>query len=88
MVEMSEDQLIDLWDIFSEHVPKQVKEQLSLQFIKWAQDNGVDEDVLYALGSEDPYLEEAVEELQGKRHDPEDDDWNDDPYSSDNEDWD
>ena len=85
MVEMSEDQLIDLWDIFSEHVPKQVKEQLSLQFIKWAQDNGVDEDVLYALGSEDPYLDE---ELQGKRHDPEDDDWNDDPYSSDNEDWD
>ena len=63
---MSEDQLIDLWDIFSEYVPKANKEQLAMQFVKWCQDNGVDEDILYAVGAEDPYLGEAVEDIQGK----------------------
>ena len=48
-MEMSEDQLIDLWDIFSEYVPKANKEQLAMQYVKWCQDNGVDEDVLYAV---------------------------------------
>ena len=86
-MEMSEDQLIDLWDIFSEYVPKANKEQLAMQYVKWAQDNGVEEDVLYALGAEDPYLGEAVEDLQGKRDD-EVDDWDDDEYSSDDEEWD
>lgn len=86
---MSEEQLIDLWDIFSEYVPKANKEQLAMQFIKWCQDNGIDEDTLYAVATEDPYLGEAVEDLQGKKdYDSEDDDWEDDPYSSDNEDWD
>jgi hypothetical protein len=84
---MSEDQLIDLWDIFSEYVPKANKEQLAMQYVKWCQDNGVDEDVLYAVGSEDPYLEEAVEDLQGKRGD-EVEDWDEDDYSSDDEEWD
>ena len=84
---MSEDHLIDLWDIFSEYVPKANKEQLAMQYVKWCQDNGVDEDVLYALGSEDPYLEEAVEDLQGKRDD-EVEDWDEDEYSSDDEEWD
>ena len=88
MTEMSEDQLIDLWDIFSEYVPKTNKEQLAMQYVKWCQDNGVEEDVLYALGGEDPYLEEAVDDLQGKRHKDDDDDWDEDPYSSDNEEWD
>ena len=86
-MEMSEDQLIDLWDIFSEYVPKTNKEQLAMQYVKWAQDNGVEEDILYALGAEDPYLGEAVEDLQGKRSDDEDD-WDDDEYSSDDEEWD
>jgi len=58
-----------------------------MQYVKWAQDNGVEEDVLYALGAEDPYLGEAVEDLQGKRSD-DDDDWDDDEYSSDDEEWD
>jgi hypothetical protein len=84
---MSEDQLIDLWDIFSEYVPKANKEQLAMQYVKWCQDNGVDEDVLYAVGAEDPYLGEAVEDLQGKRGD-DDDDWDEDEYSSDDEEWD
>ena len=84
---MSEDQLIDLWDIFSEYVPKANKEQLAMQYVKWCQDNGVDEDVLYAVGAEDPYLGEAVEDLQGKRGDDEDD-WDEDEYSSDDEEWD
>jgi len=87
VTEMSEDQLIDLWDIFSEYVPKANKEQLAMQYVKWCQDNGVDEDVLYAVGSEDPYLEEAVEDLQGKRGD-EVEDWDEDDYSSDDEEWD
>jgi hypothetical protein len=86
-MEMSEDQLIDLWDIFSEYVPKANKEQLAMQYVKWCQDNGVDEDVLYAVGAEDPYLGEAVEDLQGKRGD-DDDDWDEDEYSSDDEEWD
>ena len=87
MTEMSEDQLIDLWDIFSEYVPKANKEQLAMQYVKWCQDNGVDEDVLYAVGAEDPYLGEAVEDLQGKRGD-EVEDWDEDDYSSDDEEWD
>jgi hypothetical protein len=87
VTEMSEDQLIDLWDIFSEYVPKANKEQLAMQYVKWCQDNGVDEDVLYAVGAEDPYLGEAVEDLQGKRGD-DDDDWDEDEYSSDDEEWD
>ena len=86
-MEMSEDQLIDLWDIFSEYVPKTNKEQLAMQYVKWAQDNGVEEDILYALGAEDPYLGEAVEDLQGKKGDDVDD-WDDDAYSSDDEEWD
>jgi len=86
-MEMSEDQLIDLWDIFSEYVPKTNKEQLAMQYVKWAQDNGVEEDILYALGAEDPYLGEAVEDLQGKRGDDVDD-WDDDEFSSDDEEWD
>ena len=86
-MEMSEDQLIDLWDIFSEYVPKTNKEQLAMQYVKWAQDNGVEEDILYALGAEDPYLGEAVEDLQGKKGDDVDD-WDDDEYSSDDEEWD
>ena len=84
---MSEDQLIDLWDIFSEYVPKANKEQLAMQYVKWCQDNGVEEDALYALGAEDPYLGEAVEDLQGKRGD-EVEDWDEDDYSSDDEEWD
>jgi len=88
VTEMSEDQLIELWDIFSEYVPKANKEALAVQFIKWTQDNGVDEDAIYALGTEDPYLGEAVEELQGKKDEYEDEDWEDDPYSSDDEEWD
>ena len=88
MTEMSEDQLIDLWDIFSEYVPKANKEQLAMQYVKWCQDNGIDEDVLYAVGAEDPYLEEAVEDLQGKRENEDDDNWDEDPYSSDDEEWD
>jgi hypothetical protein len=84
---MSEDQLIDLWDIFSEYVPKANKEQLAMQYVKWCQDNGVDEDVLYAVGAEDPYLGEAVEDIQGKK-DEEDDNWDEDTYSSDDEEWD
>jgi len=88
VTEMSEDQLIDLWDIFSEYVPKTNKEQLAMQYVKWCQDNGVEEDVLYALGGEDPYLEEAVDDLQGKRHKDDDDAWDEDPYSSDDEEWD
>ena len=87
-MEMSEDQLIDLWDIFSEYVPKGNKEQLAMQYVKWCQDNGVDEDVLYAVGAEDPYLSEAVEDLQGKKDEIEDDNWDEDPYSSDDEEWD
>jgi len=86
-MEMSEDQLIDLWDIFSEYVPKTNKEQLAMQYVKWAQDNGVEEDILYALGAEDPYLGEAVEDLQGKKGDDVDD-WDDDEFSSDDEEWD
>ena len=86
-MEMSEDQLIDLWDIFSEYVPKTNKEQLAMQYVKWAQDNGVEEDILYALSAEDPYLGEAVEDLQGKKGDDVDD-WDDDEYSSDDEEWD
>jgi len=88
VTEMSEDQLIDLWDIFSEYVPKANKEQLAMQFVKWCQDNGVDEDTLYAVGSEDPYLQEAVEDIQGKKgYNSDDDEWEED-YSSDDEDWD
>jgi len=87
VTEMSEDQLIDLWDIFSEYVPKANKEQLAMQYVKWCQDNGVDEDVLYAVGAEDPYLGEAVEDIQGKK-DEEDDNWDEDTYSSDDEEWD
>ena len=83
---MSEDQLIDLWDIFSEYVPKTNKEQLAMQFVKWSQDNGVDEDTLYALGAEDPYLGEAVQDLQGKRSE-DDDNWDEDEYSSDDDEW-
>ena len=86
-MEMSEDQLIDLWDIFSEYIPKTNKEQLAMQYVKWAQDNGVEEDILYALGAEDPYLGEAVEDLQGKKGDDVDD-WDDDEFSSDDEEWD
>lgn len=83
---MSEDQLIDLWDIFSEYVPKTNKEQLAMQFVKWSQDNGVDENTLYALGAEDPYLDEAVQDLQGKRNE-DDDNWDEDEYSSDDDEW-
>ena len=89
VTEMSEEQLIDLWDIFSEYVPKANKEALAMQFVKWCIDNGVDEEILYAIGDEDPYLEEAVADLQGKQdHDADEDDWEEDPYSSDSEEWD
>ena len=88
MTEMSEDQLIDLWDIFSEYVPKTNKEQLAMQYIKWCQDNGIDEDILYAVGAEDPYLGEAVNDLQGEKYKDEDsDNWDEDPYSSDDDEW-
>ena len=85
---MSEDQLIDLWDIFSEYVPKTNKEQLAMQYVKWCQDNGIDEDILYAVGAEDPYLGEAVNDLQGEKYKDEDsDNCDEDPYSSDDDEW-
>ena len=89
MTEMSEEQLIELWDMFTEHVPKTAKEDLATQYVKWCQDNGVDDDTLYDLGAEDPYIGEAVETFLGKQDKYEDEDWEDDPYSDDDDDeWD
>jgi hypothetical protein len=65
-MEMSEEQLIDLWDIFANFVPKAQKEDAALGFIRWCEDNGVEEDVIYELGNADPYLEEAVKDLLGE----------------------
>ena len=70
MIEMNDEQLIDLWDMFTSHIPKKDKESAALGFIKWCQDNGIEEEVLYNLADEDPYLQEAVEEVQGTRETP------------------
>ena len=69
----NEEQLIDLWDMFSAHIDPKNKEQIAVQYVNWCIDNGVPEEVVLSLGEADPYLEEAVEEAFGPRDDEDDD---------------
>ena len=83
MLEMSDEQLIDFWDMITEYIPKTNKEEAAHGFIRWCQDNGVEEDVLFALGDADPYLDEAVKDVQGvtdtdERYEEDDVEWSDD----------
>ena len=67
---------------------EQQGDQIGVLEIGVQQDNGIDEDTLYAVGAEDPYLGEAVNDLQGEKYKDEDsDNWDEDPYSSDDDEW-
>ena len=75
MMEMhNEEQLIDLWDMFSAHIDPKNKEQIAVQYVNWCIDNGVPEEVVQTLGNADPYLEEAVAEALGPIESYDDDD--------------
>ena len=77
-MEMSEDQLLDLWDLFTTYIDSNKKE------VNWCVDHGVQEDVLQAIGDQDPYLAEAVDEVIESEdiHD----DYSDDNYGDEDED--
>jgi len=65
---MSDEQLLDLWDICSDFVDVKQKQDLATKFVHWAVDNGVEEQTLYQAGDQDPYLLEAVNEVYGDEH--------------------
>ena len=50
---MSDEQLLDLWDICSDFDVKQ-KQDLATKFVHWAVDNGVEEQTLYPAGDSRP----------------------------------
>jgi hypothetical protein len=79
-MEMSEDQILDLWDLFTNYIDSNKKEEASLRFINWCVDHGVPDDVLQAVGDQDPYLAEAVDEIVESEdiHD----DYSDDNYGN------
>jgi hypothetical protein len=84
-VNLSEEQLIDLWDSFADFIDVKNKQDSAMKFVNWCVDNGAEESVLYAMGDQDPYLKEAVEEVYGSEgvydNDYDDEDY-DDRYDS------
>jgi len=62
---LSDEQLIDLWDSFAEFVDVKSKQDCANKFINWCVDNGLEEPMLYQLADQDPYLKDAVTEVYG-----------------------
>lgn len=60
---MEETQIVEIWDLFVEHIPEKHRETLALQYIEYLLDSGFDVDDLDAITGHDDYLDNAVEEV-------------------------
>lgn len=60
---MEETQIVEIWDLFVEHIPEKHRETLALQYIEYLLDSGVDVDDLDSIVGHDDYLDIAIEEV-------------------------
>jgi len=84
-MEMTEDQIVDLWDMFTNYIDSNKKEEAAQQFVNWCIDHGCQDDTLQAVADQDPYLGDAISEaLDGEEIM---DNYSDDDYDSDGDEW-
>jgi len=57
---MEEDLIIELWDVFKEYIPDKNKETAANHFVDFLLGKDVNQSVLEALLSYDPYLDDAI----------------------------
>jgi len=75
-----EEQILDLWDTFADHLDAKAKGDCAIKFVHWCVDNGINEETLYEVADQEPYLKEAIEEVLGTERDEDVEDYGDDNW--------
>lgn len=60
---MEETQIIEIWDLFVEHIPEKHREMIALQYVEYLLDSGIELDDLESITGHDDYLDNAIEEV-------------------------
>jgi hypothetical protein len=75
---MDEELIIEVWEIFRDHVPEKTRAAAAEQFIDFLVDKDTDTDVLEGLKGYDPHLDDAIDLVLGDEEESdedEDDGW-------------
>lgn len=59
---MEETQIMEIWDLFLEHIPEKNRDIVATQYIEYLVNQDVELDVLESLIGNDDYLDDAIEE--------------------------
>lgn len=62
-MDISEESVLEIWEIFSEHVPAGKRNDLAVRFLKLIVDQDIDLADLDIIRGEDEYLDYAFEQL-------------------------
>jgi len=74
---MDEELIIEVWEIFRDHVPEKTRSAEAEQFIDFLVDKDTDTNVLEGLKGYDPHLDDAIDLVIGGEEE-EDEDFEDD----------
>ena len=81
-MEMLEELILELWEMFSEHLPASKRADLAVRYLKLLADHDIDLDELDDLKGEDEHIDHAFEQLA---NDEDNDDYDD--HGDGYEDW-
>lgn len=59
---MEDTQIMDIWDLFAEHIPEKHRDSVAAQYIEYLLNHDVEIEVLESLIGNDDHLDEAIEE--------------------------
>jgi hypothetical protein len=71
-MEISEETVLDIWEVFVEHLPAAKKNDLAVRFLTILVDQEVDLSDLEDIRGEDEHLDHAFDQLLDDQDDPED----------------
>lgn len=73
-MEISSESMLEIWEMFSEHLPPAKRDQLALRFVKILMDHDVEISDIEDIRGEDEHLDHALEHLESLDDEDEDDD--------------
>lgn len=59
---MEDTQIMEIWDLFIEHVPDKSKDIIANQYVEYLINQDIELEVLESLIGNDDYLDDAIEE--------------------------
>ena len=68
-MEITNDQISEIWEMFSEHIPANRRNDLALRFMTWLNDNEISLTDLQDLRGQDDHIDNALDNLQPNQED-------------------